>query len=419
MNARRIGSVLVGAVLATGCATLGRPMPEVKGPLAVSVATERPSGWTDMPIGVHQIPDSSVYVSGHQGAAGAGAAFGLIGLAAAHAAASATGEKKAGDPAALRIDIVAETRRVLDEELGRRRDPGRFAAAGAPSGATLEVVPYVVLTFVGQERVRPWVVLKTALKDGGGSEQWKTRYMATLDEPRVLGGDDGWAARGGEPLRGAIDRALRAGVEVLLRDAAGQLARGQGRVTKVRGHWVWVKEPLEVSAEILEELPDRLVVRPEVPDGVVFAGISVLDVRAAGERLERSVKTLRELEATLGFDPGRPRLVRLKADALELAPAELPAFRDLVLRLTAASPRSKVEIKGRADGRPFEVELETDAIGRVELELEGLAFASEADLAAFLSPLETAGIHKGKVVGQVGTTRFERRLERARPDAKN
>jgi hypothetical protein len=48
----------------------------------------------DMPIGVHQIPEAPVYISGHQGAAGIGILFGPIGLLAAHASAQSTGEKR-------------------------------------------------------------------------------------------------------------------------------------------------------------------------------------------------------------------------------------------------------------------------------------------------------------------------------------
>lgn len=124
--------------------------------------------------------------------------------------------------------------------------------------------------------MRPWVVLKARLVDGGG-EKWKTRYMTSLGEPRPLAGDSGWTIDGGGPLRGAIDRSLRTGLDVLLRDAAGELPRGKGRVVKLRGNWVWVKQPMEVSGEILEQTPERLIVKPEVADAIVFAGISIVE----------------------------------------------------------------------------------------------------------------------------------------------
>lgn len=277
MNRAFVVIAVVVALVSTGCShALTQPMPELKGALGLKISPETASGWTDMPIGVHRIPETSVYVSGHQGAAGIGVLFGPIGLAAAHAAAQSTGEKKAGDPAVLRIDIAAEADRVLKEELERRRDVARFAAAGSQADATLEIVPFVVLTFVGEERVRPWVVLKALLKDAGG-EKWKTRYITSFGDPRPLAGDNGWTIDGGQPLKSAIDRSLRTGVDVLLRDAAGELPRGKGRVVKLRGNWVWVKQPMEVSGEILEQTPERLIVKPDVADAIVFAGISIVE----------------------------------------------------------------------------------------------------------------------------------------------
>jgi hypothetical protein len=138
-------------------------------------------------------------------------------------------------------------------------------------------VPFIVLTFIGEERVRPWVVLKARLLDLGGDEKWKTRYITSLGEPRPLTGDTGWTSDGGQPLRSAIDRSLKRGIDVMLRDAAGALPRGKGRVVKLRGNWVWVKPPMEVSGEILEETPEHLIVKPDVADGIVFAGISIVE----------------------------------------------------------------------------------------------------------------------------------------------
>lgn len=282
---RRIPGVLVAvlvAVAASGCAqALREPMPEMKGQLALTVAREQPSKWNDMPIGVHQVPETSVYVSGHQGAAGVGMLFGIIGVAAAHAAAQSTGEKKTADAAQyLKLDIPVIAEKVVTEELERRRDLVRFVRAGGAADGTLEVIPFVVLNFIGDDLVRPWAVLKTALKDKGGDEKWKTRYIASQGEVRKLTGDASWTSNEGMPLRSAIDGALRAAVDVLLRDVAGTLRRGPERTVKVKGHWVWVKQPMEVSALVLDETDETIVVAPKVMDGIVFAGISVLHKKA-------------------------------------------------------------------------------------------------------------------------------------------
>jgi len=220
-------------------------------------------------------------------AAGIGVLFGLIGVAAAHAAAQSTGEKKTQDAQAqLRLDMRALAERVLTEELGRRGAANRFAAAGTTGAGSLEIVPYLVVNFIGDEQVRPWVVLKTMLKDAKGEEQWKTKYVAGVGEARPLGGERGWASEDGAPLRQHVDRNLRLAMDVLLRDASGTLPRGTGRKVEVKAQWVWVKPFLERTAEVLEETEDALVVIPDVADAFVFAGVNILDKRAVTVKQE-------------------------------------------------------------------------------------------------------------------------------------
>jgi hypothetical protein len=279
-----IGRVVIGvaAIAATGCGhALSQPMPKFDGRLGVTVANDRPSKMTEMPIGVHQIGDTAVYVSGHQGAAGVGVLFGPIGVAAAHAAAQSTGEKKTQDAQAqLRLDMPKLAEEILAEELARRAAEGRFAPSGATGDGRLEIVPYLVVNFIGEEQVRPWVVLKATLKDARGDEQWKTKYVAGVGEVRPLVGERGWVSDEGMPLRQHVDRNLRLAMDVLLRDASGALPRKTGRVVEVRTQWVWVKPFLERNAEVLEETEESLVVVPDVADAFVFAGVNILDKKA-------------------------------------------------------------------------------------------------------------------------------------------
>jgi hypothetical protein len=266
------------AFAASGCGhALSQPIPEMKGRLALRVVPEQPSKMNDMPLGVHQIPDTSVYVSGHQGAAGVGMLFGVIGVAIAHAAAQQTGETRTKDTQdALRIDVVGATGRLLAEELARRGDGGRFASPGGPSDGAIEIAPFLVLNFVGEDQVRPWVVLVSRLKDADGKEQWKTRYIASIGETRLLAGDRGWAADGGAPLRATVDEALRVALGVFFKDVGGTLRQANPRPVKVKAQWVWIKPVLEMPARLLEENDEMLVVLPEVSDAIVFAGVNIL-----------------------------------------------------------------------------------------------------------------------------------------------
>lgn len=269
---------LLGVLTLTGCSQAMRlPMPDAMRPLSVKVSAERPSKASEMPPGIHQVPDTSVYVSGFQGESmKVGMHFGLIGMLAADAAASGTTAKKteaAKDQ--LRLDVRSATERVLAEQL-RTADPTRIAAPNALGAGLLEIVPYVVVSSTGNDQVRPWVFLKTTLKDATGEEKWKTRYIVSLGAPRPLAGPNGWASGDGAPLRAAIDEGLRTGIALMLRDAMGGLPR-EGRAVRVRTQWPWVKEPLEHEADVLEETPRKLIVLPKVGDGAVFAGVNVLD----------------------------------------------------------------------------------------------------------------------------------------------
>jgi hypothetical protein len=272
---------LLSVITLTGCAQAMRlPMPDAMRPLSVKVSAERPSKASEMPAGIHQVPDTSVYIAGYQGESmKVGMHFGLIGMLAADAAASGTSAKKAeAAKGQLRLDVRTATERVLAEQL-RTADPTRLVGPNALGAGSLEIVPYVVVSSTGKDQVRPWVFLKTTLKDAVGEEKWKTRYIVSVGEPRPLAGPHGWASGDGASLRAAVDEGLRTGIALMLRDASGGLLRTE-RAVRIRAQWPWVKEPLEHEADLLEETPRKLIVLPKVGDGAVFAGIIVLD-RAA------------------------------------------------------------------------------------------------------------------------------------------
>ena len=270
------------ALAATGCThALSQPMPDTKGQLALKVLGERPSKMSDMPLGVYQIPDTSVYVSGHQGAAGVGMLFGIIGVAAAHAAAQSTAERKTQDATdQLKVDLRSITEQLVVDELARRADSGRLAAAGSAGAGTIEIIPYLVVNFIGEDKARFWVALKASLRDANGDEKWKTKYHAGVGEARPLTGEDGWASEDGSRVREIVGRNLRLAVDALLRDASGALPRETGRTVTINTQWIWMKPFFESKATVLEETDDTLTVVPDVMDGLVFAGVNILDKKS-------------------------------------------------------------------------------------------------------------------------------------------
>lgn len=271
-------AIILTFAVAAGCSrAMLEPMPDVKGRMAIKISKELPDG-SDLGVGVHRIPDTSVYVSGYFGdAMQTGQFFGVVGMVAAEASAKGTAEKKTSHVGALRLDMFGAAQRVLTDELARG-DRNRFASAG-PAEATLEIVPYLVVATTGSDRMRPWVFLKTSLKDSAGTVKWKTRYMVSLGEPRPLEGPGGWAVGDGVWLRSMVDHALRTATWLLMRDASGTLPRHTGRDVKVKAQWPWSKEPMEYAAEVLDETRESIIFVAKLIDGPA-SGVTVFEKRS-------------------------------------------------------------------------------------------------------------------------------------------
>jgi hypothetical protein len=234
---------------------------------------------TDMPIGVYQVADSTLYISGHQQGQAAGLLFGLLGLAVAHGVNQDEARQRVKEAEArLHTQLLDGTRKLLEEKLQRNPASG---ATVAPSGAgsTLELTPYVVLTYVSDDQARPFVVVKARLLDAAKQETWWTRYVVSGGEDRPIDGAGGWAADQGQPLRDAVRRGLDTALDMMLMDTAGTLPRGKGRPAKLKGRYAFVRQEIDLPGEILEETPERIVFAPRVGDVVVFAGINVFDKR--------------------------------------------------------------------------------------------------------------------------------------------
>jgi hypothetical protein len=285
MNCRSAAAALAAACLVSslaGCASFRavEPLPaEVKRPVGVAVSTEPPSKMTDMPIGVYQVADSTLYISGHQQGQAAGLLFGLLGLAVAHGVNQDEARQRVKEAEArLHTQLIDGTRKLVEEKL--QRNPASGAVAGERSGGgTLELTPFVVLTYVNDTEARPFVIVKARLLDASKQETWWTRYVVSGGEDRPIDGAGGWAADQGQPLREAVRRGLDTALDMMLMDTAGTLPRGKGRPAKLKGRYAFVQQELDLPGEVLEETPQRIVFAPRVGDVVVFAGVNVFDRR--------------------------------------------------------------------------------------------------------------------------------------------
>jgi len=273
-------AALALAMLASGCATFkaAEPFPPQTAPIAIAVSEEPPSTMSEMPIGVYQVANGPLYISGHQQGHAAGMLFGLLGVAITHGANQEAGRQRVQNAeSALHTRLVEATRKLLDEKLQRGLGPRPLAAGDAKGAATVEVTPFVVLSYVSDAQARPYVILRTRLLDAAREERWWTRYIVSIADDRPIDGPDGWAANEGEALRRAVGRGLDVGLDLMLRDVAGGLPRATGRRAKVKGQYAWVRTELDLEGEVLEETPAQIVFVPQVGDVVVFAGVNVFE----------------------------------------------------------------------------------------------------------------------------------------------
>jgi len=180
--------------------------------------------------------------------------------------------------AKLHTQLIDGTRKLIEEKLQRNPAAGAVAALTG-AGSTLELTPFVVLTYVNDDQARPFVIVKARLLDAAKQETWWTRYVVSGSEDRPIDGDGGWAADQGRPLREAVRQGLDTALDVMLMDTAGTLPRGKGRPAKLKGRYAFVQRELDLPGEILEDTSERVVFAPRVGDVVVFAGINVFGRR--------------------------------------------------------------------------------------------------------------------------------------------
>lgn len=272
--------VAASALLFSGCASFNstKPAPAQSQPIGVDFTAAELSGWTDLPIGTYRVPDSQVIISGHQKGGAAGLLFGVVGVAIQHSANKAGGKdavKEAED--ALRISLVEEGKMAVSALVSGEPFATKFKAGSAGVGPTISVSAAVVLTFINETEVRPFVVLKTKMPDTTRKTKgWSTRYIASSGAPRPLGGDSGWLTDGGTELRTTVSADLKKALEVMLRDVSSPFVRNESAMTTVEGHFPYVKAKLQTTGYQLGEDDASIYFIPKLGDVIVFAGVNIM-----------------------------------------------------------------------------------------------------------------------------------------------
>lgn len=280
--------VAIAVVTLAGCATFRHtePFPKEQKQAEIQISKDMPSAWSELPTGVYAIPNTRLLVSGHQAGNLAAIAFGPLGVLVGSAINAERGKSLFGDDKSMEgHDLATRTetlvREALPADAGFRLSADTKATNGAGNGAAngpqLSLMPFGVLSFVNDTEVRPYVVIRSTLKDAAGKELWTTRYISAAASVKPLIGDNGWLADKGKALMAALDESLRRDIEVMLRDIAGHNLRESAKLMSVGGQYAFVKQPLKIKGTVVLDEPDYIAFTPKLGDVMVFSGVNIFE----------------------------------------------------------------------------------------------------------------------------------------------
>lgn len=270
--------VTVVLVNLTGCATFefAKPAPPQTSSVTVKPSGEELSGMSDLPIGVYRVPESHVIISGHQKGGGAGLLFGLIGVAVQHAVNASAGEEAVKDAEnKIRIKLDGEVEASVQRVLAASPSTGRFTQQDNPGSTRLLITPGLVLSYVSDTDIRPYLVLKTKLQDPASKTLWETRYIASTGTARPLLGENGWLQD--DALKTYIASNLDLAIRVMLGDVENPHPRDEAKLTMIQANFPYVRERLQTNGFLLFEDDAHLALVPKVGDVMTFAGVNIFD----------------------------------------------------------------------------------------------------------------------------------------------
>lgn len=306
-NLKRIaGLALMGSLLGTaGCGhTMLKPAPRVATPIAVIYTGRDISGMSDVPIGTYELPDSQVIISGHQKASRSPASmmFGVLGVVVANQIDKSGGKsavKSVTDVLHLKLSPDAEQN--LASLLGEDQFKEHFTATPVRGDPQLEFSGSIVLTFVDDTQVYPYVVLHATLKQYPRNPAltdavtlWSTRYMSSIGASKPLEGPDSWTENDAASLKATISAELKQAMHYMLADVQEPESRDEARRIVVAGHFPFIPDRYEIVSYDLGEDGDSIAFAPQLSDATILAGVLLVDksqvvVRAAtkGDRSKK------------------------------------------------------------------------------------------------------------------------------------
>lgn len=269
------------ALAAPRAAAQAAPTPEAAAPTQAPPTTivysdDGLSRMGDLPMGVHRIPDSNVIISGHQKGGGIGMLFGVVGMAIQSSANASSGTAKVRNVEDdLRFNATAKATELTGGILADGKYGQRFTLSSA-SGSTLNVVPYVVITFENETDVRPYVVLKTKLYTATDQSPKALKYFCCEGKALPLAGAGGLAENGGAGLKALLTAELETAIRVMLQDRSQPYPRDKQSKIAVKGYLPFVGKPFKMKGYDLGKYNDYALI--DFPSGMlVFGGVNIAE----------------------------------------------------------------------------------------------------------------------------------------------
>ena len=248
--------------------------PALPPPTTIVFSEKGANGMSDLPMGVHRIPDSNVVVSGYQGGGAIGMLFGVVGVLVQSSVNAETGSGKVHNVEDdLRFDVRAKAIEMTNTLMASDRFRTAFTLTPQPDGSTMTVTPYVVLTFVKKsEDVRPYIVLKT--KVATGSDTGKTiKYFCCEGKALPLAS---LTENNGAGLKELLTGELDTAVNVLLLDRSQPFPRNDEAKLETNGLLPFIGKPLKWRGFDLGRYKDYNLI--EFRGGIfVFSGVNIVE----------------------------------------------------------------------------------------------------------------------------------------------
>lgn len=239
---------------------------------AIVFSEKGANGMSDLPMGVHRIPDSNVIIAGHQG--GIGALFGPIGMLVQSSinADTATGKVRNVEDD-LRFDVRARAIEMTNAIMTGDQFRTAFTLTPQPGGSTMTVTPYVVLTFVKKtEDVRPYVVLKTKVAINGDSGK-AIKYFCCEGKALPLAS---LTENNGALLKELLTAELDTAINLMLLDRSQPFTRNDDAKINANGLLPFIGKPWKWRGYDLGRYKDYNLI--EFRGGaLVFSGVHIVE----------------------------------------------------------------------------------------------------------------------------------------------